>query len=34
MGERTKAAIAAFQKDKGMAATGEVDRELVQALLQ
>lgn len=34
MGQRTKAAIAAFQKDNGMAATGEVDRELVQALLK
>ena len=33
MGQRTKAAIAAFQKDNGMAATGEVDEKLVRALL-
>jgi localization factor PodJL len=33
MGQRTRAAIAAFQKDNDMAATGEVDERLVQALL-
>lgn len=33
MGARTKDAIAAFQKDNGMAATGEVDEALVKALL-
>ncbi|MEO5321709.1 peptidoglycan-binding protein [Mesorhizobium sp. CC13] len=33
MGQKTKDAIAAFQKDNGMAPTGEVDRKLVQALL-
>ncbi|MEX0345306.1 MAG: peptidoglycan-binding protein [Rhizobiaceae bacterium] len=33
MGAKTKAAIAAFQKDNGMAATGEVDEALVKALL-
>jgi localization factor PodJL len=34
MGERTKNAIMAFQKDNGMAATGEVDEKLVRALLE
>ncbi|PZO76207.1 MAG: peptidoglycan-binding protein [Mesorhizobium amorphae] len=33
MGERTKAAIVAFQKDNDLPATGEVDNKLVQALL-
>ncbi|MEO3386378.1 peptidoglycan-binding protein [Mesorhizobium sp. CAU 1741] len=33
MGQKTKTAIAAFQKDNGMAATGEVDEALVRALL-
>ncbi len=33
MGARTKNAIAAFQKDHGMNATGEVDEALVKALL-
>jgi localization factor PodJL len=33
MGERTKTAIAAFQSDNGMKATGEVDETLVRALL-
>lgn len=33
MGAKTKSAIAAFQKDNGMAATGEVDETLVKALL-
>jgi localization factor PodJL len=33
MGQKTKAAIAAFQKSNGMDATGEVDKQLVQALL-
>ncbi len=34
MGARTKAAIAAFQGDNGLAATGEVDEKLVRALYQ
>lgn len=33
MGQKTKDAIVAFQKDNGMSPTGEVDRKLVQALL-
>ncbi|TKT74235.1 peptidoglycan-binding protein [Aquamicrobium sp. LC103] len=33
MGQKTKNAISAFQKDSGMAATGEVDEPLVRALL-
>jgi localization factor PodJL len=33
MGAQTKSAIIAFQKDNGLAATGEVDTQLVQALL-
>ncbi|MCP1198629.1 peptidoglycan-binding protein [Notoacmeibacter sp. MSK16QG-6] len=33
MGEKTKAAIRAFQKDKGLAVTGAIDENLVQALL-
>jgi localization factor PodJL len=33
MGEKTKSAIIAFQKDNGLTATGEVDTKLVQALL-
>ena len=33
MGAKTKAAIAAFQKDNGMEATGEVDEKLVRKLL-
>jgi len=33
MGDKTKAAIAKFQKDNGMKPTGEVDDKLVQALL-
>ena len=33
MGEKTKDAIVAFQKDNDMAPTGEIDEELVQALL-
>ncbi len=33
MGQKTKTAIAAFQKDNGMAATGKVDEPLVRALL-
>jgi localization factor PodJL len=33
MGAKTKAAIAAFQGDNGMAATGEVDDKLVRTLL-
>ncbi len=33
MGGRTKSAIMAFQKDNGMAPTGEVNDELVQVLL-
>lgn len=34
MGQKTKSAIAAFQKDNGMTATGEVDEKLVRALLE
>ena len=34
MGQKTKSAIAAFQGDNGMAATGEVDEPLVRALLE
>ncbi|MCO5146618.1 MAG: peptidoglycan-binding protein [Aquamicrobium sp.] len=34
MGQKTKTAIAAFQKDNGMTATGEVDEALVRALLE
>lgn len=34
MGAKTKAAIAAFQTDNGMAATGDVDETLVRALLE
>ena len=33
MGGKTKAAIAAFQKDNGMKPTGEVDEKLVRTLL-
>ena len=33
MGGRTKSAIMAFQKDNGLAPTGEVNDELVQILL-
>ena len=33
MGRRTQTAIAAFQADNGMPATGEVDEPLVRALL-
>ncbi len=33
MGERTKSAIASFQSDNGMKATGRIDDELVRALL-
>lgn len=33
MGEKTKAAIVAFQGDNNLAPTGEVDRKLVEALL-
>ncbi|MEP9396800.1 peptidoglycan-binding protein [Mesorhizobium sp. KR2-14] len=33
MGEKTKSALAAFQKDNGMAPTGEVDEKVVRALL-
>lgn len=33
MGERTKSAIARFQEDNGMPATGEVDEALVRTLL-
>ncbi|WP_315918555.1 peptidoglycan-binding protein [Mesorhizobium sp. SP-1A] len=33
MGDKTKKAIMAFQSDSGLAATGEVDQQLVQALL-
>jgi len=33
MGERTKTALAAFQKDNGMEPTGEVDEKVVRALL-
>ena len=34
MGQKTKTAIAAFQKDNGMAPTGQVDEALVRALLE
>ena len=34
LGRRTQAAIAAFQADNGMEATGEVDEALVRALLE
>lgn len=34
MGERTRSAIQAFQKDNDMTPSGDVDKELVQALLQ
>ncbi len=34
MGDKTKTAIAAFQKDNGMEATGEVNENLVNALLK
>ena len=34
MGAKTKVAIAAFQKDNGMEATGEVDEKLVRKLLE
>ena len=34
MGEKTKAAIAAFQADNGLDPTGEVDEKLVKALLE
>ena len=34
MGQKTKTAIAAFQKANGMAATGEVDEALVRALIE
>ena len=34
MGAKTKLAIAAFQKDNGMEATGEVDEKLVRKLLE
>ena len=34
MGQKTKSAIAAFQKDNGMPQTGEVDEALVRALLE
>ena len=34
MGDKTKVAIAAFQKDNGMEATGEVDETLVKKLLE
>ena len=34
MGDKTKVAIAAFQKDNGMDATGEVDEKLVKKLLE
>ena len=33
LGGKTTAAIAAFQKDNGMEATGEIDEKLVRALL-
>ncbi|MEQ1951833.1 peptidoglycan-binding protein [Mesorhizobium yinganensis] len=33
MGEKTKTAIMAFQKDNGMAPTGEIDEKLVRTLL-
>ena len=34
MGAKTKVAIAAFQKDNGMDATGEIDEKLVRKLLE
>ena len=34
MGDKTKKAIAAYQKANGMAATGEVDDALVSSLLK
>ncbi len=34
MGAKTKVAIAAFQKDNGMEATGEIDEKLVRKLLE
>ena len=34
MGAKTKTAIAGFQKDNGMQPTGEVDEQLIHALLQ
>lgn len=34
MGEKTKTAIASFQKDNGMDPTGRVDAKLVQALIE
>lgn len=34
MGDKTKTAIAAFQKDNGMDPTGRVDAQLVQALIE
>jgi localization factor PodJL len=34
MGQKTKLAIAAFQKDNGMDATGEIDEKLVRKLLE
>jgi localization factor PodJL len=34
MGDRTKSAIAAFQKANGMEPTGEVNEALVTALLK
>ena len=34
MGAKTKLAIAAFQKDNGMEATGEIDEKLVRKLLE
>ncbi|WP_152045091.1 peptidoglycan-binding protein [Aureimonas psammosilenae] len=34
IGEKTKLAIAAFQKDNGMSASGEIDGPLIRALLQ
>ena len=33
MGDRTKQAIVAFQKDNGLEANGVVDKALVEALL-
>ena len=33
MGDKTKTAIAQFQKDNDLTPTGEVDSKLVQALL-
>ena len=34
MGERTKSAIVAFQKDNGLEPTGQVDEKLVETLLE